>query len=371
MQRLRHIRMVGWKSIKDQTIEFTPLTVVIGANGAGKSNLLSIFRLLNAMFAKTPGLRNYVAQSGYADSLLHYGVKKTPVAELELTFETDTGTTTYYTRWAAASGGSFIFAEERLEFAREGAQKPLVVDLGAGHPETNLIAFAEQGNKTAQVALKLIRSCRLFHFHDTSDTCKARQPCYIEANTFLYPDAGNLAAMLYLFQQNSLAAFRRIQATVRQMIPEFGDFYLEPSKLNEKMIALRWTQRGQEYEFGPHQLSDGSLRLIAIATLLLQPPENLPLLIALDEPELGLHPAALEIFAEMATSASVHTQLLVATQSASLLNSFVPEQVLVVHSRACASEFSRLDESSLAEWTKEYSLGEIWEKNVVGGGPYG
>jgi predicted ATPase len=370
MQILKRIRVVGWKSIKDQTLDLTPLNVVIGANGAGKSNVLALVKLLNAMFANTPNFRNYVAQSGYANSLLHYGAKQTPVAELELTFDTDTGETTYLARWAAAAGGTLTFTEERVSFHRASAQ-PVVVDLGAGHPETNLLASADGGNKTSEVALRLLRACRLFHFHDTSDSAASRQPCYVNANRFLYPDAGNLAAMLYLFRQQHPSAYRRITATVRQMVPDFDDFVLEPSKLNEKQILLNWTHKGRLYEFGPHQLSDGSLRFVALATLLLQPQDKLPLLIALDEPELGLHPSALEILAGMASAASSHCQLLFATQSSVLLDHFQPENVIVVNTRAGTSEFQRLDAGKLKTWLADYTLGEIWEKNVVGGGPYG
>jgi predicted ATPase len=372
MQLLKRIRVVGWKSIENQTVDLTPLTVVIGANGAGKSNLLSLFKLLNAMFANTPGFRSYVGQSGFSDSLLHYGSAKTPAAELELTFETDAGETSYLARWASAGGsGTLIFTEERVAFQRTGSPKPLVVDLGAGHPETNLLRSADEGNPTSVVALRLLRSCRLYHFHDTSENCGARKPCYLEANRFLYPDAGNLAAVLYLFQERHPAAFRRITATVRQMVPDFDAFVLEPSKLNEKQILLNWTHKGRPYEFGPHQLSDGSLRFIALATLLLQPEDKLPLLIALDEPELGLHPAALEILAGMAQAASAQCQLLVATQSSVFLDHFEPEQVVVVNSKAGTSEFNRLSADELDAWRADYTLGEIWEKNVVGGGPYG
>ncbi|MHB1422876.1 MAG: AAA family ATPase [Gemmataceae bacterium] len=367
---LKRIRVVGWKSIKNQTVDLTPLTVVIGANGAGKSNLLSHFKLLNAMFAQTPGFRNYVGQSGFADSLLHYGWRETPVAEMELVFGTDTGETIYFARWAAASGGALIFTEERVEFHRTGSAWPTVVDLGAGHPETNLLKSADDGNQTSIVALKLLRSCRLFHFHDTSENCAARKPCYVNANRFLYPDAGNLAAMLYLFQQQNPTAYRRITATVRQMIPDFDAFVLEPSKLNEKQILLNWMHKGRPYEFGPHQLSDGSLRFIALAALLLQPEDKLPLLIALDEPELGLHPSALEILAGMAKAASLHCQLLFATQSSVFLDHFEPDNVVVVNCKGGVSEFQRLPADKLDAWRADYTLGEIWEKNVVGGGPY-
>jgi predicted ATPase len=371
MQMLKQVHIAGWKSIKDQTLDLTPLTVVIGANGAGKSNLLSLFKLLNAMFASTPGLRNYVGLSGFSDSLLHYGSKQTPIAEMKLIFSTDTGDTSYFAKWAAATGGTLIFVEERVEFQRTGTIEPAVVDLGAGHSETNLLQSADDGNQIAVVALRLLRSCRLFHFHDTSDSCAARKPSYVDANRFLYPEAGNLAAMLYLFREQHPTAYRRITATVRQMVPDFDGFVLEPSKLNQKQILLNWTHKGREYEFGPHQLSDGSLRFIALATLLLQPADKLPLLIALDEPELGLHPAALEVLAGMAKAAVSHCQLLFGTQSSVFLDNFEPENIVVVNSRSGTSEFQRLDSGELEVWLSEYTMGEIWEKNVVGGGPYG
>jgi predicted ATPase len=177
--------------------------------------------------------------------------------------------------------------------------------------------------------------------------------------------------MLYLFSQQHKMAYRRISATVRQMVPDFEGFVLEPSKLNDKQILLNWTHKGRDYEFGPHKLSDGSLRFIALATLLLQPEENLPTLIALDESELGLHPAALEILGGMSRAASEHSQLVFATQSSVFLDHFEPENLVVVNSRSGTSEFQQLDAEKLAAWRADYSMGEIWEKNVIGGGPYG
>ena len=370
MQMLKRIRVAGWKSIKDQTIDLTPPTVVIGANGSGKSNLFSLLKMLNAMFGNIPSFRNHVARSGFADSLLHYGVRQTPVAEMELTFTTENGETSYFARWAAAARGELIFIEERVQFHRMGHREPDLLDLGAGHSETNLPRAADDGNQTAVITLSLLRRCRLFHFHDTSDQSAARNPCALEANRFLFPDAGNLAAMLYLFRQRHPTAYRRITATVRQMVPDFDGFVLEPSQLNEKQILLNWTHKGREYEFGPHQLSDGSLRLIALATLLLQPAEKLPLLIALDEPELGLHPSALEVLAQISRATSEHAQLLFATQSSVFLDHFEPEEIIVVNSRSGGSEFVRLDAEKLAVWLADYTLGEVWEKNVFGGGPY-
>jgi predicted ATPase len=177
--------------------------------------------------------------------------------------------------------------------------------------------------------------------------------------------------MLYLFEKQHPENLKRISGAAKQMIPAFHSFLLEPSRLNDKQILLKWRQEGSEYDFGPHQLSDGSVRFLALSTLFCQPPELLPLLIAIDEPELGLHPAALEVLAGMVKAAAQNCQVILATQSSTLLDHFDPDDVIVANSRNGASVFNRLSESELSSWLQEYSLGEIWEKNVVGGGPYG
>ncbi len=372
MQQLKQIRLRNWKSIADQTIELKPLNVIIGANGAGKSNLISVIKLMNAMFAREPGFRNYVGQSGGADSMLHFGKRKSPTAEMELTFTTDTGNTRYIADWAAAAQDSLIFTDERVEFLRTGQTRPLLKSLGAGHTESKLPELVQAaGDQTARIALQLLRGCRLFHFHDTSASAEIRHLSRVEDNRFLYPDAGNVASMLYLFEKQHPTAFRRITSAAKQMIPAFHSFLLEPSRLNNTQIPLKWFQSGSDYEFGPHQLSDGSIRFFALATLFFQPPEFMPLLIAIDEPELGLHPSALEVLAGMVKSASQHCQVILATQSSTLLDHFDADDVIVANSQNGATTFNRLSESQLDSWLDEYSLGEIWEKNVVRGGPYG
>ena len=293
---------------------------------------------------------------------------------MELTFSTDSGETSYFARWAAAAWRYVdLHRGTCRSFARTGLSKArcsLTWELDTRKPICS--GRRKKGTRQPLSPCELLRSCRLFHFHDTSDSSAARKPCYVEANRFLYPDAGNLAAMLYLFREKHPTAYRRITATVRQMVPDFDGFVLEPSKLNEKQILLNWTHKGRDYEFGPHQLSDGSLRFIALATLLLQPEEKLPLLIALDEPELGLHPSALEVLSGMAKAASLHSQLIFATQSSVFLDHFEPENIVVVNSsigHIRISEARRRE--SWRSWRADYTLGEIWEKNVVGGGPYG
>ncbi len=371
MQLLNTLTLVNWKSIADQRIELRPLNVMVGANGAGKSNVLSVMRMLIATFGKQPGFQRFVAEGGGADSLLHLGLRHSRHVAIELEFATDKGSSTYAAEWSAAALDSLIFTDERISFARENgpASLPRSNSLGAGHRESALVSAAIE-DTTAKVILHLLRGCRVYHFHDTSTTSPMRGSSYVEANRFLYPDGGNLAAMLYLIAQDRPAAFQRIEGWCQQAISGFGAFVLEPSKLHQQQIFLKWQQVGSQYELGPHQLSDGSLRFIALATLLGGDLASSGLLVCLDEPELGLHPAALTLLAELIRVASTKTQLLVATQSPGLLSYFDPEDVIVAESINGASQFSRLNAATLEDWLEDYSLGEVWERNIIGGGPY-
>jgi predicted ATPase len=224
----------------------------------------------------------------------------------------------------------------------------------------------------AQSLQRLLDQCRVYHFHDTSSSARARGYCYVGNDRWLMPDAGNLAAMLYRFRSDrSSPAYRRILGTIRQIAPFIADFVLEPTGQQNQDLILNWQDKNAGEVFGPHQLSDGTLRFIALATLLLQPQALLPDVIVIDEPELGLHPAALNLVGGMLRSASHHAQVIVATQSAALVDGFAPEDVIVVNRRERASTFERLREEQLKEWLEDYTLGQLWEKNVVGGGPSG
>jgi predicted ATPase len=368
MRLLRRVVLNGFKSIKTMDLELRPLNVLIGANGSGKTNLVSFFKMLNEMMAGR--LQQYIGTSGYAQSLLHFGPKVTPQMEAQLEFETENRVDTYSVRLIPAALGTMIFAEERLGFIRNGCDQAESVLLGSGHLETRLGHWVDEGDPTAKVFRHLLNHCRVYHFHDTSATARVREYCYIGDNRWLMPDAGNLAAVLLgLSEANGGSAYRRIRSTIRLIAPFFDDFDFEPAGPGKKYVMLNWRDKGSDQVFGSHQLSDGTLRAICLITLLMQPEENLPDLIVVDEPELGLHPYALNVVASLFKRASHHTQVLVSTQSSSFLDQFDSEDVIVVNRREHQSHFRRPDAESLASWLEEYSLGEIWEKNVMGGGP--
>ena len=369
-RRLNSIAVRGYRSIKDMHLELRPLNVLIGANGAGKSNLISFFKMMNAMMAGH--LQRYVASTGHATSNLYFGPKVTSRIEADLEFRTKTGAVdTYRLRLAHAARDSLIFVEESLAFQSPEYDEPKIKQLGEGHTETLIGDAADRGDPTAGIFRGLLQSCRVFHFHDTGSASRVRNSRYVGDSRWLLPDAGNLAPFLHRLHSKNPRAYRRIVDTVRQVAPLFDDFVLDPTEPGGNDILLNWRHREEpDLIFGPHQISDGTLRAICLFSLLMQPEDDLPLLIVIDEPELGLHPYALSILASLCRAASAHVQILISTQSSTFVNHFAPEDIVVAEYDGRSSRFTRPNAEDLEAWLEEYSLGEVWEKNVIGGGPH-
>jgi predicted ATPase len=178
-----------------------------------------------------------------------------------------------------------------------------------------------------------------------------------------------LPAFLYYLRKKHQEAYRLIVRTVQRVAPFFEDFQLEPLQLKPDDIKLEWRHKRSDQYFDASSLSDGTLRFIALATLFLQPEKYRPSVILVDEPELGLHPYALEMLAALVRQASVTTQVIVSTQSSLLLDHFEPEDVLVANRVNDGTQLTRLESPQLAKWLEDYSLGQLWEKNEFGGRP--
>lgn len=371
--KLNRIAVEGFKSFAKSEIEFGDITVLLGANGSGKSNLVSFFRMLG--FVSTNNLQLYVGREGGPESLLHFGARTTPQMRATVEFHGFSGsgshekTTAYQVRLMDAAPDTMRFAEEQAKYHRTGYPQAQSVPLGSGHAESRLQEQADTGHSTCQVLLSLLRYCREYQFHDTSFRANIRKSAYIEDNTYLRDDAGNLPAFLYAMRSSKVECYRRIEDTIRLVFPTFGGFSLRPQATNPNGILLNWHQRDHaEYLLGPHQISDGALRFMALATLLLQP--DLPNVVVLDEPELGLHPSAIVLLAALIRSASKRTQVILATQSARLVDEFEPNQIAVLEADSdSGTHCRRLDSNELSDWLKDYSLGELWEKNLFGGRP--
>ena len=367
---LNRVTASGFKSIEKMDLELAAMNVLIGANGAGKSNLISLFEFLGQMRAQK--LRDYVARSGGADDLLHYGAKKTPYIDICLTFPLADSSLSYEAKLAGTAKNSLFFASERTVLRITGStEPPLIHDLGAGHAESKLDQLAAD-HMLVGVMHRMMKGCKAFHFNDTSVASRMRRGSYLYDNKNLHFDAGNLAAILYKIRRarDETPAYHRIVETIRQIAPWFDDFVLEPLEPNKTDVLLNWRDQFSDRIFGPHQLPDGALRAMALITLLLQPEKDLPSLIVIDEPELGLHPAAITVLAALLKAASLHSQIIIATQSVTFLEEFDVADVIVVDREQGRSTFTRQDPERLKDWLEDYTLGELWQKNSIGGGPF-
>ncbi len=365
---LSRLELSGFRSIASEGIDFRAVNILIGPNGAGKSNLIAFFRMLSFMVSAEQGLARYVAQAGGASSLLHYGPKVTSAIQAHLVLDTAQGTNDYEFMLAYAAGDSFYFERERCRFSASGKTKnPRWIDFGVGHTAPRLVdAPQEAARKTQRTILSLLRGVQVYQFHDTSNEARVKQRGLVDDDRYLRGDAGNLAAFLLRLQNQYPPYYRRICEALRQIAPFFGDFVLEPEG---GAVLLRWRETQQDLVFGPHQLSDGTIRAVALLVLLLQPPELLPSMIVLDEPELGLHPAAVRIVAGLVRAASISRQCFVATQSPEFLNEFDVGNIIVVERPRGVSRLRRLPPEQFEQWLDEYSLGELWDMNLLGGRP--
>lgn len=358
---LNKVEIKGYKSIKELTLELKGINILIGANGAGKSNLISFFKLLNELVEKR--LQFFVGTKGGANSFLHHGRKVTDSISARFHF----GLNEYYFTLAPTDSNTLIFKSEELIFKGAFYSSRPTSSLGSGHSESLATDAYNKGGKIAGYVIPELQSWKVYHFHDTSDSAPCKQPCEINDNLYLRGDASNLPAFLFLLKDKYPKHYANIVETIQLVTPFFDDFLLRPMATNPSQIQLEWREKDSDFPFRATNLSDGTLRFICLVALLLQP--NLPSLIILDEPELGLHPYAISILAQLLKHISAKSQILISTQSVTLINHFSPEDVIAVDKHNGQSVFHRLDGLQIEQWMETYSLGELWEKNTFGGRP--
>ena len=356
-RQLSRLNIDGYKSIGHLSLEMGRINVLIGANGAGKSNFIGFFRMIQNILDRN--LQYVVGMAGGPDALLHFGRKVTRALGAELYF----GNNGYLFTLEPTADNRMMFSREALWWNMKGDW-----GRGAGHFETR---FAERGSygQIWEHVVPALRSWRVYHFHDTSSTALVKQIHGTNDNQYLRDDASNLAAFLLRLRDHHREHYDRIVKAVRLVAPFFGDFLLRPTVANSEKIQLEWTEQDRDVPFTASGLSDGTLRFICLATVLLQPEQFMPAAILIDEPELGLHPFAVTVLGGLMKSAAVENQLIVSTQSGELVNEFDVEDLIVVDKRGGASTFTRPDPTALSAWIADFSLGELWKKNILGGRP--
>ena len=362
MRTLEKLTIKNFKSIREQTLELGRLNVFIGANGAGKSNLIQVFRFLREIAQQNLG--NYSLTKGI-DALLHFGRKNSRFMEFYVEFGEGDLSNAYRVHLMPADDGTLVVSQETVYFhdrSKWPSPKDEYINLGS---KESVLGTVKIG--IASYVKRDLDTYRTYHFHDTSDSAAVKDSGDLNDNRSLRAQAENLAAFLYWMQQKQPDHFANVQDTIRQIAPFFEEFRLAPLTLNENKIRLEWKEKGSDAYFNAASLSDGTLRFMCLATLLLQP--QLPALVLLDEPELGLHPAAVTLLADLLSSAATRTQVIVATQSVTLVNQFEPDSVWAVDRQDNQSVFRHLSQADMTAWLDDYGLGELWEKNILGARP--
>ncbi|MFC1677984.1 AAA family ATPase [Planctomycetota bacterium] len=360
---LDKLTIKGFKSIKSlEDFELTNLNILIGGNGAGKSNFIDFFRLLREMM--DGNLNDYIRKSGGISDLLFNGRKVTEQLEIETRF----GTRGYrFNIFPGAKEDFSITNEARYyEYGTSGWW-------GFGDSDEGISRLAQEAKSNTSDAGKskyvydAVTSWQIYHFHDTSKNATMRHYEIVQDNRNLRFNGANIAPYLLKLKNKYSDCYNEITEAVRLVTPFFDDFILKTEEYGQKQkVNLSWRQKGSDYPMQPYHLSDGSIRFICLATAMLQP--HPPATIIIDEPELGLHPFAINVLAELIQSAAKRTQLIIATQSPAFIDNFYIENIIVVNRKQGASTFERLEEKNFNAWLEKYSIGELWSKNVISGG---
>lgn len=354
---LKRIKIDGFKSIQRLNLALNPINILIGANGVGRSNFISFFRLVNNMYEQR--LQQYSLKSG-VDNLLYYGRKNTSSIKGYLDFEDSVYS---FTLEPTEKDTLFLSLESHVNTVSTPRNLTVTKE---NHNESVIKDSDKEKDKVLQTNLQ---SYKIYHFHDTSVSSPMRSRVNINDNRVLREDGSNLPAYLYFLQEKYPKTFKRIEQTIQSISPFFERFNLTPFALDENAIFLEWIDKEHpDMYFNATHLSDGSLRFIALCTLLLQP--NLPSLLIIDEPELGLHPAAIDKISGLIRSVSKKgCQVIISTQSETMLNNFEPDDIITVDREDNQSVFHRLEKSKLNSWLDDYSIGELWNKSVIKGQP--
>jgi len=369
---LHSVEIHNFKSIKASgPIQLGPMNVLIGANGSGKSNFISFFKLLKKIHEGN--LQFHVARHGRADAFLHFGAKNSDFLSGEIIAGNQKEQ--YQFQLVKDETINLFFSVDNY-LTRDNLNdkwSAIKVNNPNGHRTfESYIArsngISENGN---QDKVPTAFDFAIHHFEDTSFNANIKKPPNTIDYAYLYEDGGNLAAFLYMLSRSHKTNFKLIERVVRSIAPFFDRFYLEPDEINPNQIFLRWFEKEHGSMWNPHTFSDGTLRFIGLTTLLLQP--NPPGTIIIDEPELGLHPFAINKLTAILQSTSTKTQIIIATQSVNLVSQFSANDIIVVERKGNGNQeffqttFKRQSEIELEDWLKDYSIGELWEKNVIGG----
>ena len=364
LERIESVHIKGFRSLADVTLDgLGSPTMLLGQNGAGKSNLMCFFGMLRAMSRLQAG--HFVLQEGGANDQLFAGSKQTSRIDATVSVRTKFGSGEFSFTLKHIGGDRLAIANEQINFDAHGLDAERYAPYNITESGFFLVARSAGVPRTKEAA-EVIGDCWRYQFHDTSRDAPIKKRWNVEHNQRLLEHGGNLAPVLLRLRAHHPTNYELTRRHIRRVLPEFNDFQIDE---NYGKTILRWRGRSTDRTMGAHLTSDGSLRCFCLLTLLNLPDEMLPRIILLDEPELGLHPFATSLVSHMVKSLSQRRQVIVATQSPHFVDAFGLGDIVVLEMRDGRTETKRVNEEDFIQWLDDHSSGELWWRNLLGGYP--
>jgi len=379
MSRFERLKVRGFRRLHDLELELRPLCVLIGANGSGKTSLLDVFSLLAA--SASGKLAEKISELQGMSALL------TADRTLEMSFELAMAVPSYnplvYDLTLSATAVAYEISEELLTQQRSNRPTPFK-HIESAHGDIRYFE-ANQGlvrptweyqpfeTALAQVP-KMFREPEDFrnrlasstHYHvlNVEPRAPVRLPQPLRPAPLPGRDGEDLVSCLFYLRESDRDRFESIEDTLKAAFPAFQRLDFPPVAAGT--LAMTWKDANFSRPLYMHQLSEGTLRFLWLATLLQSP--GLTAVTLLDEPEVSLHPELLNLLAGLLREASARTQLIVATHADRLVRFLQPNEVVTMDlADDGTAQASWADHMDLEEWLKEYSLDEVWRLGRMGG----
>lgn len=390
---LVELRAVGFRSLRDVTVPLAPVTVLVGPNNSGKSNVLDLIRFLSdsvqfdlARALELRGGLERVAFRGDAKpGKVRIGVKA------EVTKYAKPTSRDEYSLIFQLSGGkqTLLRREEEFTFKRTGGQGRRITIKGsrvairdegpAGSGAAEEIGLRQgslglstlpnlddrEGGTEVRKMAELFADFRVFDI----DVDAARQPARVGGGR-LAPDASNLADFLFHLQQDD--RWPELLADARAMVPGLVGIDFEPVGGSARAVSVSLNEQGLSLPTPLADASFGTIRALALLAMLYDP--DPPQLTCVEEIDHGLHPYVFDVLVPRLRQASERTQFVIATHSPVFVNRLQPHELVVCERRpdgssaipaVAATEVSAAIEAAEGE----LGLGELWFTGTLGGVP--
>lgn len=377
--RFGQLSIQGFRRLRDVRLDLRPLSVMIGANGTGKTSVLDVLSLLassaqgklSSSISELSGLANVLTYDRAAD------------LELAITMEVPGHEPLEYSLWLRPQGIAHVVREEMLKQKRKSYSAPFLhinsheSDVKYYDPEKKKLLHPTWEHNPLETSLaqvpkmfqepenfrRRLASSTFYHVLNVDPRSPVRLPQSIGPAELPGRNGEDLVSCLFYLSQTDRHRFEAIEDSLRAAFPRFERLDFPPVAAGT--LGLAWRERGFSKALYTHQLSEGTLRFLWLTTLLQSP--GLTALTLLDEPEVSLHPELLSLLADQLREASQRTQLIIATHSDTLIRFLDPGEVVVLDSTEDGmTTLTRADELDLGEWLKDYSLDELWRNGRIG-----